>query len=903
MAPLPQKFRQLFSEGRTLEALEIAVQLDLKQAEARETLFDQTRAATALFFANNVGDGSKHLSRIMRFLANHPEHVHERCQFEHHFDHEMTEPQAIRVTASVLAAEALGSAQRLIVAARETSGLRQSPETSAIVNDADVEKFFNHVLESQRGTLVLGGYTFDSEAAKHARIEFIPWFLKSLREAADIREYTDQELEEYHRQVLFILDGLSRLYADPGSDFVALNWMVQYWATKGKLQIGRNLADTGLHSLRFTQPSNIQYRTCLAWLCWAEASHRGNQLLDAMQKMIFAVFARGTEPHTGEWALREIWLGQKIFRSAQIIPIARKFGALRRAFLKEYVHQPSAETLFEHDVADLQVEVFGAGSTEEYHAALAKTVALLTRAPAKEIASLVSAGASIVRILRASSETPDPIAVHQLNNAAAAVEICHQRIFRFLLAETPTLDELRTLVRHLPDAAYARDLPGTIMPLLPIGFRALDVACETGDSEMFLLATSILSQPMLAAPETPWPVPEGKSEWRQLLAEGEKSAENLGKAYAPEHRELKTISLSRLAAISVKMIQASLGDGEEALFVAINESHEAYRMAVTAKRVDLPRKIAESEWSSQNYETWRKKFPKPFSEWEYDPRPFAKEVIPESEIRSAIAGLSFLEDESSVDLRLFPTAMLLGFVHNLVLSPAGAPMLANRSVDLLPSVAWYLDLKERRWQGSPRKVAWLGSAISQDINLNLLRSVLTPSLVKSGFELINEDAPASIKSASLVVVVSHGGTGFQRFFEALSDRVHEFSTEAFASYFRGSGCVVLFVCNAGSAQVKHQSADSHGLAISMLANDVRVVVACPWLLTTDSAREWLPAFLAQIDQGIPVRKAAWNAAQSVRSKIPHWCGWAPLHVYGNGDFIPVPLIRTSRLDDAESPRG
>lgn len=890
MAPLLEKFRHLFSEGRTIEALELAVQLDLQQTETRETLIDQTRAATSLFFANNVGNGSKHLARIMRFLAIHPEHVHERCQFEHHFDHEMTEPQAIRVTASILAAEALGSAGRLIAAARETNGLRQTHETSANVSDADVETFFNHVLESQKGTLVLGGQTFDSEVAKHARIEFIPWFLKSLREAADLREYTDQELEEYHRQVLFILDGLSRLYADPSSDFIALNWMVQYWALKGKLQIGRNLADTGLHSLRFTQPQNIQYRTCLAWLCWAEVSHRGNQLLDAMQKMTFAILARGNEAHTGEWALREIWLGQKIFRAAQIIPFARKFGALRRSFLAEYIHQPSAETLFEYDVADLHVEIFGSQSTEEYHSALAKTVALLVRAPAKEILSLVSAGASVVRLLRARSATPDPIAVHQLNNATAAVEIYHQRIFRFLLAETPTLEELRTLVQHLPDAAYVRDLPGTIMPLLPVGFRALDVACENGDSEMFLLAMSILSQPMLAAPETRWPVHGSQSEWRQLLAAGEQNAANLGKAYAREHRELNTISLSQLTAISVKRIQALLGDDEVALFVAINESHQAYRMGVTAKGVDLPRKIAESAWSARNYDAWRKRFPKPFSEWEYDPRPFPEEKVPESDIRSAIAGLSYIEDDSAVDLRLFPTAMLLGFVHNLAPSPSGSPILSNRNVDLLPSVAWYMGLKERRWQGNKRKVAWLGSLNSQDINLNLLRSVLTPSLTKSGFELLNEDAPISIKSDALVVAVSHGGTGFQRFFEALSDRVHEFSTEAFASYFQGCGCVVLFVCNAGSAQVKHQSADSHGLAISILANGVRVVIACPWPLTTDSAREWLPAFLAEIDQGIPVRKAAWSAAHSVRSKIAHLCGWAPLHVYGDGDFIPVPFV-------------
>src|SRR5262249_8409181 len=152
--------------------------------------------------------------------------------------------------------------------------------------------------------------------------------------------------------------------------------------------------------------------------------------------------------------------------------------------------------------------------------------------------------------------------------------------------EAPTAEELRVLIRQLPSAAYARDLPGTIMPLLPAGFRALDVACENGDGEMFLIATAILSQPMLVAPETPWPSPERKSEWRQRLADGEQDPATLGEAYKTEHRELPTISLTQIATISITDVQASQAKNEVAVFLAANDSRDAYRMEVTAAKAE-----------------------------------------------------------------------------------------------------------------------------------------------------------------------------------------------------------------------------------------------------------------------------------------------------------------------------
>jgi hypothetical protein len=168
--------------------------------------------------------------------------------------------------------------------------------------------------------------------------------------------------------------------------------------------------------------------------------------------------------------------------------------------------------------------------------------------------------------------------------------------------------------------------------------------------------------------------------------------------------------------------------------------------------------------------------------------------------------------------------------------------------------------------------------------LQWLRSKLTDTLNSFDVEIVNELRNAELCEVELAIVASHGGTGLGGYFNSVDDRVLEIPPAQFAARFRGTGCVVLFVCSAGVAHQQFMTAEALGLAASLLRAGVRCVVGCPWPLPLDLPVLWMKPFLSAFNSGKTVADAAFEAAATVRMIHPNPCAWAAFHVYGDGLF-------------------
>lgn len=597
---------------------------------------------------------------------------------------------------------------------------------------------------------------------------------------------------------------------------------------------------------------------------------------------------------------RELRLLGNICRDLSLPPVAREFTKRRREFISAIYATPPASITAEMDVSELQLDALDAKSVSEQTAVLCRAVELLRSTPEKEIPALVSVGAGIVRLLRAAGAAPDPKVVNAILAELPKLSNHHQRIFRGILEERFTIGDLKSAVAHLSHTSYQRDLAATIHPVMPMAIRALDVSCADGDSDMFLLSAAILSQPSLAAPPAPSAQNNAPNEWRQLLSSGVQDPEVLAEAYKRSRAEPADLSLASLGELSVAELSSSLYDGEEALVFAANDHDETFTLKIDPTGTSKPKKTPESQWSPRAFKMWRTQFPKPYAEWEPVTEPFLTERLTSDEAYATVQQLRIPESDGNLPLVLFPSAKVLGFVHNFFLNTDDQPLLARRPVAIAPSPGWLRNVRLQPRLPSGRRVAWFGSKAGSDMRLAYLRDKLEPTLLSENFEVLNDDAPEAVE-ADIAIVVSHGGVGTSGFFQAITDYRSEFSPAAFAQLFSGCGCVVLLMCHAASSNVKHLSADSHSLVVDLLRKNVRTVVACPWPLTLDTAREWLPAFLKPLSLGHSVAISAWTAARVVRQKIPHPCGWAALHVYGDGAFaLSVQTSHKSILNSTDS---
>lgn len=333
------------------------------------------------------------------------------------------------------------------------------------------------------------------------------------------------------------------------------------------------------------------------------------------------------------------------------------------------------------------------------------------------------------------------------------------------------------------------------------------------------------------------------------------------------------ISSQRDAAIVVRSLAAS---GIDVHAVGIDSEKRAVRVSFYSARAEEI--VCEKEFAIAALRDWSSKYPKGYSA--ITPRdPFGDDVARSLEH----LGLSSRVGEN--DTALVLESDLQSLPVNLIqingsYSGAVAPMTA------IPSLSWLRSLLGREDQGH-RRVAWFGDAADEDLSpLRFLRDDVEPILRGAGFEIMSGGRP-TIGGAEIIILGAHGGIFDESFsgvsaFRGFSDeRSVRLSLDELCSLVEAPRIMVLFACSAGRLDDMPFGQGLWGAPAALLRHGCRSVVASPWPLDVAVPGKWLPTFLARLESGDTVSRAAFKANHAVHDREPHPARWLAMHVYGD----------------------
>lgn len=868
--------------------------LPIDAKELPQSFAAQLAASAALIREKNIRAVIPTLLKLMAYVAENPEALAERSRIQDFFAHGIIETAALPILAGILAQGALKRAQ---VELREAeTGM---PCQLSILDErfddqtaSQFEAFLDAVVESLAGrATMISSFPLPPEADRIALPGFARAIIDGLISEEAHEGMSTEELFMAQQGYLHALAGLARKFGDPTADFIGLSSLIQHWVlVRQNPQRGRDLAEWGMLQLRLTQPGHLALRATFAWLCWAEAAVRSSQPLVAAQMMIFAHLARPADAvSTWLWLTRESLLAARILRQLRGVDLASEILKLRRRTLELRIGDPGSAFILECDVAQLQVALLAAGgSPKALQSVLRDAMELLGRTNNKERASIVSAAVNSIRILRSLGVAIRSEDIRLIQENLDKVSPALTGILRPMLAENLTADTLRARIHELPETTYLDDVQATALQLLPVAMHALPVAVESGDSELFLLAVGLLSQPSLPLTRDNSDPAEERSEWRRVLAAGEQDAEKLANAYIQSHKPIPGISLRALAGLDLAAFTATVA-GADTVMLALDDSDRLF--VLPWPRDARPLQAEGRFWSPETFTIWEASYPRKYGSWTPNEDPFVADEITVEEVFASVRSLGFGHIQQYRPIFIFPGAALFKFPFNLAPDRDGVALYERCPVSIVPSPFWLWSIRQQAQPQSAQAVGWLGSPQTQDLQLIRLAQKLTPVLEANGVQVIAANVPEVAAGVPLAIAASHGGTGIGDRFQVVSDRDHEFTPDGFAGYFENCGCVVLFVCSAGVAHVKHSSTETTGLLRALFGRGVRAVVACPWPLASDVAVAWTEPFLTAIKRGNSVQDAAWAASCVVRKKpiLNHPSAWAAMHVYGDGAYIPYPV--------------
>lgn len=216
---------------------------------------------------------------------------------------------------------------------------------------------------------------------------------------------------------------------------------------------------------------------------------------------------------------------------------------------------------------------------------------------------------------------------------------------------------------------------------------------------------------------------------------------------------------------------------------------------------------------------------------------------------------------------------------------------ARTPVAWVPSLSWLTRSRRVERPRAHGKAAWIAPAdISEGISpLQLLREEILPCLTEHGFALSEASSPGNLGGARVVVVAAHGAISEGRmmvlplFRELKGETESSVSQDELAQAVAGSDIVVLFVCSGGRLDALPYSRGTVGLPWRLLAAGVRCVIASPWPLEVAVPGIWLPAFLSALAEGGSPGRATFRANAAVRTCYAHPARWLAMHVYGDPD--------------------
>lgn len=856
------------------------IESDLSRVDAFEL---GVRACLRLARTDQRPQAAEGFSKMMAFVARYEEGTKPRSLLEYIFRHELIEPDAVIVLMAIVSVLLVPHIRSIEGQAKPEIGFRPCAADYEATNGTELIA----VLEKTMGGITLpteiGSTELPAEALAIAERGHIHELLRELMSGQMKDRDSSDEVYFGQRVFLHVLVRLGIRFHDPSVDFLGLHYMIEYWAGRGEHQRCRDLAETAWMNLSQIEEHRVDktYRLTLAWLCWAEASHRVHQPINAAQALCYAL-ALPPQSMACDWALRLLSLCSRVIRDLGAPPLSRELLMIRRRVLEaRFGRLPKAMEL-EWDVALLGVEAkMAGGDLAETERVLANAMRLLARSNEKERASIVSVAVGACDRIETAGGTVDPAVKDTLESALASLPESLETSFRTLLRGGADSEALRKILRALPPAKYAMDVVAALFPHLPLAFATLRQAVRRKDHEQFLIAANMLGQPGLSMGKATVP---------------RANASNDGIEPSEVH------SMSSLADVTLNSLQKSLRSEESFGIFALDEESCLYVMTGSNQTAASPIKPTERIWSEKEYDRWKEDgYPGRYGAWTPVEDPFGPAESPSpEEVELSLQRLRSVLSTDYHPVAIIPTSGLFGFPFALLTGADGVQLGRQRPFSVVPSASWLINRRKTPVTGDGRRCAWLGSAQSTDFALAMLRAKLEASFKAHGVELLAEDFPAQVAGSSLAILASHGGMDETGYFTTITDRESEASAEVFAQGLNGCACVLLLVCSAGNMKPRRTSNESHGLAAALLTKGVGAVIACSWPLSIDVALRFTGPFLEAMANGHSVDTAVWSANRVVHDRYPNPCAYAALHLYGDGAYRLPSLEIAAKADGGGS---
>jgi hypothetical protein len=458
-------------------------------------------------------------------------------------------------------------------------------------------------------------------------------------------------------------------------------------------------------------------------------------------------------------------------------------------------------------------------------------------------------------------------------------------------------DLLRTLEKA-SQSNHLDDLVHQLQPVVLMAENAIQAACRFRDMDLFLLASTILSQPGLSIGVAM----SNQEEYNHIREFSEqaklwllsKTSQPESQSYDSQLSEARSLVnqlipqndtfFKEIIGLSVGDICNVLSDNEVIVVLSEDAAGNLCRLLISRKSVVGPETLPIDIWSKKSFLDWKRNFSKNLSKWhpQYDSQ---EEYPTKLEILSSVAQLSVGDLETgyslilalSSDLSTFPFALSIQNNRHLA---------DDFQVSTTPSVLSLLNSRRNNIPDPRPMMAWLGDPDTFDPTILYVRDKLTPIFDAFGIEILNSSVPDKLSEASVAFVMSHGDTGRFASFSGVTDAKHYFSPKDLANRISGCGSAVLFVCSGAMGDVEHSSPEIRGLTRELLNANAKAVISSPWSLNANIPQIWLPAFLESIMSKLSIGESNFNAAQRVKKIFDNPCAWASLQLYGDPASSP-----------------
>lgn len=633
----------------------------------------------------------------------------------------------------------------------------------------------------------------------------------------------------------------------PTADFMALSGLVGARATIGDNQTCRDLAETALVEWSQWQQETAMWRTSLAWGIWADVALRSGSALQGLLYTTLALAANDGPALDSEWLGNLCRLAARSLRECHLTPAAFLPAEIERQLIE--ADGADAAQLHRNNIlfATLNLPtVLAERGRDSMLGMLRELETLLEEGSTEHLFGLLGMQSSILRCLP-KNDAPEDIVRSFTTRLGNVPESLRRRLSGTAFSEH-SVENVRQAILDLPNAKYTDDLKFQIATALPFFCHAIDHACETGDPELFLVASGALAQPMLSA------------------AVGQQDLQS----FAP------------LADVTLAGLMQHIRPNEGVLLISGEPAGPPWFTYITSKGSTAPKKLG--GWTSEERSRWRTKY---YEVLEYELNGnvvLNPQLLPsEQAIKELMGAFDLPITELPETLIVIPPAYLFGFTFQLI--PHGDSFLGLKCMlSVVPSPSWLIRMRAEPSQTSGDRQAWLGSAHTLDTPIHLLRSNVENCLTEYQFLIQRTDVPPNVSGDTLVFIGSHGSTGLRKYFRAVGDTIHEFTPSQVARSVSNCGCVTLAVCSGGRGDAQTNSSESLGLTSYMLSYGVRSVIAPAWPLDPTLMRHWLPKFLEELAACRPVKIAVRAAQNAVLNHVDRPILALHLQLHGDPDY-------------------